>query len=135
MHFAEAHRDYRESNSQSQHTSHAANVQETPETTPVTAQALANLASATASDRATVASLTALNEQLIAQDTDLQNKLNEAYAQIHSLCIQNQPNSKSKKYFQNGVIAGLMVLKSKRMEPTQARLVLDVERVTKRKQP
>ena len=28
---------------------------------------------------------------------DLQNILNEAYAQIHSLCIQNQPTSKSKK--------------------------------------
>ena len=66
LHFAEALHDYRESNSQSQHTFHAANVEETSETTPDTAHTLANLASATASDRATVASLTAVNEQLIA---------------------------------------------------------------------
>jgi len=97
IHFAEAHRDYRESTNQSQHTFHAANVQETEEASQDTAQALANLASATAADRATVASLTAVNEQLITQVTDLQTKLNEAYAQIHSLCIQSQPTSRSKK--------------------------------------
>jgi len=97
LHFSDAHRDYRESTNQSRHTFHAANVQETEDTSLETAQALANLASATAADRATFASLTAVNEQLITQVTDLQTKLNEAYAQIHSLCIQPKSTSRSTK--------------------------------------
>ena len=95
--FAEAHHDYREETNQSHHTFHSANVQETSPPPTDTALALANLASATVLDRATVANLTAVNKQLIAQVADLQNKLNEAYTQMHNICLNVQPTNNTKK--------------------------------------
>ena len=100
LHFAEAHRDYRESTNQSQHTFHSAHVQESSNLPSDTTLALANLASATALDRATVANLTEVNKQLIAQVADLQNKLNAAYAQMHNMhiiCPPVQPSNNMKK--------------------------------------
>ena len=72
-------------------------MQETSPPPTDTALALANLASATASDQATVANLTAVNKQLIAQVADLQNKLNEAYTQMHNICLNVQPTNNTKK--------------------------------------
>ena len=97
IHFSEAHRDYVQLQNQAgggQNPFHyntansvelmAATEEHNPE--PIfsheTAEALANLASATASDRATVASLTTTNEKLTAQLGQLTNQLSLAMTKI-----------------------------------------------------
>lgn len=112
-HFSEAHRDFKQLQNQSgtdsnpfhnqaaNVTMHYANAAEeevhVPSISNETAEALANLASATAADRSTVASLTAINEKLTNQLTQLTNQLAKAMDKIAEMekLLSNKPSSSS----------------------------------------
>ena len=86
--FTEAHKDYMMLQSQGNHRFHAANATEVDhfqEENVNTAEALANLASATASDRSAIANLTSTNERLTAHIEKLSKQLATALQKIASL--------------------------------------------------
>ena len=84
--FTEAHKDYMMLQSQGNHRFHAANATQEPQDDYAnTAEALANLASATASDRAAMANLTSTNEKLTEHIENLSKQLSTALQKITSL--------------------------------------------------
>ena len=100
--FTEAHRDYMQFQTQNNHRFHASNAysaeqynpNETAEQQQQTAEALANLASATAADRNAIANLTATNERLTQHIERLTKQLEEAMSKLDS-GNQQQRNSSS----------------------------------------
>ena len=113
VHFSEAHRDFQQLQSQAstgQNPFHnqAANATEyeTDDQTNYnfsqeTAEALANLASATAADRSTVASLTAINEKLTLQLSQVTTQLSKAMDKIAEMekLVSTKPIDLSSKSY------------------------------------
>ena len=97
--FTEAHQDYMLMQNQGQHRFHAANATESNLHDEETNLALANLASATASDRAAIANLTATNERLTAHIEQLTQQLTLTMQQLanQQMCPPALPNPTSKK--------------------------------------
>ena len=93
--FTEAHQDFHDSQTQGTSSFHSANAAYANMSLPEeTTTALANLASATATDRAAMAALTNTNEQLSIQLSTITKSLTTALAKIQMLeqSLQSQPS-------------------------------------------